>query len=109
MVQIRPGCTRPCTAKPNRGSSERMVWPPATVPPASATTAAAPANTASIADVARPSGNPATLSASTTRPPMANTSEQALAAATAPKSPGSSTSGGKKSMVDTSAVSSFRR
>ena len=33
---------------------------------------------------------------------MANTSLQALAAAMAPKSAGSSTSGGKKSVVDTS-------
>ena len=41
--------------------------------------------------------------ASTTRPPIANTSLQALAAAIAPKSDGSSTSGGKKSVVDTSA------
>src|SRR5207302_11038285 len=49
------------------------------------------------------------LRARTTRPPMANTSEQALAAATAPKSPGSSTSGGKKSVVDTRATSSLIR
>ena len=35
----RSGCTRPCTARPKIGSSERMVWPPATTPPASATTA----------------------------------------------------------------------
>ena len=46
------------------------------------------------------------MTASTTRPPMANTSLQALAAAMAPKSAGSSTSGGKKSVVDTSATSS---
>src|SRR5687768_15317462 len=52
------------------------------------------------------SGNAAMLSASTTCPPMANTSLQALAAAIAPKSAGSSTSGGKKSVVDTIARSS---
>ena len=45
------------------------------------------------------------LRAITTRPPMAKTSLQALAAAMAPKSSGSSTSGGKKSVVDTRARS----
>ena len=45
----------------------------------------------------------------TTRPPMANTSLQAFAAAMAPKSDGWSTSGGKKSVVDTSATSSVIR
>ena len=55
------------------------------------------------------SGKAAMLRASTTRPPMANTSLQALAAAMAPKSAGSSTSGGKKSVVDTSARSSVSR
>ena len=49
------------------------------------------------------------FSAITTRPPMANTSLQALAAAMAPKSAGSSTSGGKKSVVDTMARSSLTR
>ena len=49
------------------------------------------------------------LRASTTRPPMAKTSLHALAAAIAPKSDGSSTSGGKKSVVDTSAVSALSR
>ena len=55
------------------------------------------------------SGKAAMLRAITTRPPMAKTSEQALAAAMAPKSAGSSTSGGKKSVVDTSARSSLSR
>ena len=32
------GCTTPCTASPKIGSGLRIVWPPATVPPASATT-----------------------------------------------------------------------
>jgi len=40
---------------------------------------------------------------------MANTSLQALAAAMAPKSSGWSTSGGKKSVVDTMARSSATR
>src|SRR5437763_16819923 len=52
------------------------------------------------------SGNAEMLSASTTRPPIANTSLHAWAAAIAPKSAGSSTSGGKKSVVDTTATSS---
>ena len=47
------------------------------------------------------SGKAAMLTAITTWPPIANTSLQALAAAIAPKSPGSSTSGGKKSVVET--------
>ena len=36
LVKIRSGCTRPCTARPKIGSSLRIVWPPATTPPASA-------------------------------------------------------------------------
>ena len=46
------------------------------------------------------------LTAITTRPPIANTSLHAFAAAIAPKSLGSSTSGGKKSVVLTKATSS---
>src|SRR5438046_2159959 len=34
LAQTRSGCTRPCTARPKMGSSERIVWPPATIPPA---------------------------------------------------------------------------
>src|SRR5688572_26025869 len=49
------------------------------------------------------------LSARTTRPPMANTSLHAFAAAIAPKSAGSSTRGGKKSVVETKARPSARR
>ena len=49
------------------------------------------------------------FSAVVTRPPMANTSLHTLAAAMAPKSAGSSTSGGKKSVVDTMATSSLTR
>jgi hypothetical protein len=55
------------------------------------------------------SGKAEMLRASTTRPPIANTSLQALAAAMAPKSSGSSTSGGKKSVVETMARSSATR
>jgi hypothetical protein len=82
-----------------------MVWPPATEPPASATTAAAASKMAAIASRGKCSGNAATLTAMTTRPPIANTSLHALAAAMAPKSAGWSTSGGKKSVVLTSATS----
>ena len=109
LVHTRSGCTRPCTARPKMGSSERMVWPPATVPPASVTTAAAAARMAATASTGMRSGKAEMLRASTTRPPMANTSLQALAAAMAPKSDGSSTSGGKKSVVETRAASSDRR
>ena len=38
LRNTRSGCTRPCTARPNTGSGLRIVCPPATVPPASATT-----------------------------------------------------------------------
>ncbi len=55
------------------------------------------------------SGKAAMFTAIVTRPPMANTSLQALAAAIAPKSAGSSTSGGKKSVVETRARSSVSR
>ena len=109
LVQIRSGWTRPCTASPKMGSSERMVCPPAIVPPASVTTAAAAARMAATASTGMRSGKAEMLRASTTRPPMAKTSLQALAAAMAPKSDGSSTRGGKKSVVDTRAASSDRR
>ena len=62
-----------------------------------------------MASPGRRSGKAEMFSAITTRPPMANTSLQALAAAMAPKSDGSSTSGGKKSVVDTMARSSLTR
>ena len=50
------------------------------------------------------SGNSAIDRASSGRPPIANTSLRAFVAAIVPKSRGSSTSGGKKSSVKTSAV-----
>jgi hypothetical protein len=64
---------------------------------------------AATASTGMRSGKAEMLSANTTRPPMAKTSLQALAAAMAPKSDGSSTSGGKKSVVETRAASSDRR
>ena len=107
FVKMWSGCTRPCTARPKIGSSERIVWPPATTPPASRTTSDAADRIAPIASTGMRSGNAEMLSAITTRPPMANTSLHAFAAAIAPKSDGSSTSGGKKSVVDTIARSSL--
>ena len=83
--------------------------PPATVPPASATTSAPAAKIAAIASRGNSSGNAATLIAITTDAPIANTSLHAFAAAMAPKSAGSLTSGGKKSVVDTIATSSLTR
>ena len=64
------------------------------------------------ADESRPgssSGNAATDSASNGDPPIANTSLSAFVAAIAPKSDGSSTIGGKKSIVKTIARSSSSR
>ena len=55
------------------------------------------------------SGNAAIDSANSTRPPIANTSESALAAAISPYAAGSSTSGGKKSSVPRIARSSLTR
>ncbi len=91
------------------GSSDRIVWPPAVVPPAAATVSADAPRMAAIASRGRASGKADRFRAMTTRAPMANTSEQALAAAMAPKSAGSSTNGGKKSAVDTRATSSATR
>src|SRR5207247_2291103 len=54
-------------------------------------------------------GNPATASANITSPPIAYTSDIALAAATAPHVYASSTTGGKKSTVSTIARSGVIR
>ena len=60
--------------------------------------------------MSRPSpGQAARLTANSGRPPMAYTSDSALAAAIAPQSPGSSTIGVKKSVVRIRARSSSRR
>ena len=95
----RSGCAAPITASPYFGSESRIVWPPASTPPASRTLAAAASNTAAIAAFGKLSGKAAIDSANSTRPPIANTSESALAAAISPYVAGSSTSGGKKSSV----------
>ena len=88
------------------GSGLRMVWPPAIVPPACITTSEAAEKIAAMTSCGRFSGNAAMFTARMTRPPIAKTSLHALAAAIAPKSNGLSTSGGKKSVVLTSATSS---
>ena len=61
-----------------------MVWPPASTPPASRTFAAAAWNTAASATFGKSSGKAAIDRANSTRPPIANTSESALAAAISP-------------------------
>src|SRR4051794_26228340 len=76
-------------------------------PPASATTVAAARRMAAMASGGMCSGKAEMFSASATAPPIANTSLHAFAAAMAPKSAGSSTSGGKKSVVETIATSSL--
>ena len=105
----RSGWATPTTASPNFGSGSRIVWPPASVPPASRTTSAAPPTIAAMTSTGSSSGKAATDRANSTRPPMANTSEQALAAAIAPNVAGSATSGGKKSTVPMTARSSVSR
>ncbi len=109
LRRSRSGWATPTTASPNFGSRSRIVWPPASVPPASRTTCAAPPTIAAMTSVGRSSGKAAIESAKSTRPPMAKTSEQAFAAAIAPKVAGSSTSGGKKSTVPITARSSESR
>ena len=59
----------------------------------------APSKIAARVSRGRSSGNAAMDSANSTRPPIANTSERALAAAISPYVRASSTSGGKKSSV----------
>ena len=105
----RSGCAVPITASPNFGSGSRIVWPPASTPPASRTFAAAASNTAARAAFGKSSGNAAIDNANSTRPPIANTSESALAAAISPYSTASSTRGGKKSNVPRIARSSEMR
>ncbi len=107
--QIASGCTVPTTASPYFGSSSRIVCPPARIAPAARTRSSAPASTSPRTSVGSSSGNAATESASSGAPPIAKTSFRAFVAAIAPKVRGSSTSGGKKSTVKTSARSSSRR
>ncbi len=101
-----PGETVPTTARPYFGSVSRIVWPPARIAPAARTWRSAPSKIARTTSVGSSSGNAATESASNGAPPIANTSLSAFVAEIAPKSSGSSTIGGKKSIVKTSARSS---
>ena len=96
----------PTTASPYFGSASRIVCPPARTAPASATFAAAASKIARTVSTGSSSGKAAIESATSGLPPMAKTSLSAFAAAIAPKSAGSSTIGGKKSVVKTSARSS---
>src|SRR5438552_446113 len=79
------------------------------MPPASATFSAPPRNTCAMIAFGSSRGNPATASAKRTSPPIAYTSDIALAAATAPHVYASSTTGGKKSTVSTIARSGVTR
>ena len=97
------------TASPYFGSGSRIVWPPASVPPASRTFDDAPAKISVMTSRGSSSGNAAIDSAKSTRPPIANTSDRAFAAAISPNVRGSSTSGGKKSSVPMIARSSLTR
>ena len=69
----------------------------------------APSNTSAMTSRGSSSGNAAIDSANRTRPPIANTSLIAFAAAISPKVRASSTSGGKKSTVPMIARSSLTR
>ena len=91
------------------GSGSRIVWPPASVPPASRTLDEAPAKISVRTSRGRSSGKAAIDSANSTRPPIAKTSDSAFAAAISPNVRGSSTSGGKKSSVPMIARSSLTR
>ena len=109
LMSTRSGWTRPVTHSPYFGSLSMTVWPPAMTPPASATFSAPPRKTSATMLLSISRGKPATASANSTSPPIAYTSDMALAAATAPHVHGSSTTGGKKSTVSTSASSSLIR
>ena len=86
------------------GSGSRIVWPPASIPPASRTFEEAPSRIARKAPDGKSSGIAATDSANSTRPPIAKTSDSAFAAAISPNVNGSSTIGGKKSSVPMTAT-----
>jgi hypothetical protein len=103
------GWTVPTTASPYFGSLSRIVCPPARIAPAARTCRSAAPRIAATISCGSSSGNSAIESASSGLPPIAKTSFSALVAAIVPKSCGSSISGGKKSRVKTSAVSSSRR
>ncbi len=82
------------------GSTESMLWPPATGMPASAHTDSPPRRMSAMTLCGNTlMGMPTIASAMIGVPPMAYTSDSALVAAMRPKSNGSSTMGMKKSVV----------
>ena len=103
-ARSRPGAPsrrpRARTSARRRGSC----GPPARIAPASRTASAAPARISPSISTGSSSGKAVTESASSGRPPIAKTSLSAFVAAIRPKARGSSTTGGKKSTVKTSAV-----
>ena len=79
-------CATPMTASPYFGSGSRIVWPPASIPPASRTSRTRVEDRASAGF-----GNlrdRRDRSANSTRPPIANTSDSAFAAAISPYATG---------------------
>ncbi len=109
LIRRWRGSTRPVTQSPYLGSVSTTVCPPAMTPPASRTLSAPPRKMAAMMSLGSSRGKPATLSANSTCPPIAYTSDIAFAAAIAPKRYGSSTMGGKKSTVLTMATSPVTR
>ena len=82
--QIASGCTVPITARPYFGSVSRIVWPPASSPPAARTWASAAAKISASISIGSSSGNAAIERASSGVPPIAKTSLRAFVAAIAP-------------------------
>ena len=74
----------PTTASPYFGSSSRIVWPPASSPPAARTCRSAAAKISASISIGSSSGNAAIDSASSGVPPIAKTSFSAFVAAMAP-------------------------
>ena len=83
----RSGWAAPMTASPYFGSGSRIVWPPASVPPASRTLDEAPSKIAASTSRGRSSGNAAIDSANRTRPPIAKTSRQRVRRGDLPERP----------------------
>ena len=101
----RSGSTSPVTAMPYLGSGSSTLCPPATWQPASPATVSPPRSTSAASSNGSTSrGQHSRLSATSGRPPIAYTSDSALAAAIRPQSYGSSTTGVKKSVVATTAI-----
>ena len=100
----------PVTAMPYFGSGSSTEWPPRMGMPASSALLCPPSRMrASVSRGSAWVGKATRLSAKSGRAPMAQTSERALAAAICPKANGSSTTGGKKSTVETTACRADRR